>query len=318
MLAYIARRLLALLPTVAVPMVLLFLLLRLTPGDPAASILGEDATTEQIEALREEMGLNAPLPVQFVEWLGSIARLDFGDSIFLREPVMNLVAERAFVTLQLALLAILVAVLVGPALGTFAATRRRKSVDQTLVVASAIGVAMPTFWLAIILIAVFGVHFGLLPVAGYVSVLDDPVQALRHLALPAISIGLLEAAVLFRYTRSGVLDARSQPFVTTARAQGIPEGTVSRRYVFRAATVPVVTVLGLTAAGLLGGAVVTESIFSIPGIGQLLLTAVSRRDYPLIEGTIFFIAVVFVLVNLLVDVVYGFLDPRIRLGAAKG
>lgn len=317
MIGYLARRLLALLPTVAVPMVLLFVLLRLTPGDPAAGALGEEASVAEIEALREELGLNDPIWQQFVTWLGTLVRFDFGDSIFRGAPVSDLVLSGAVVTAQLAILALIVAVLVGPALGALAGTTKSKALDKTMVVGSALGIAMPTFWLAILMILVFAVNLRWFPVAGYVSIFDDPGQFFLYMAIPAISLGILEAATLFRYSRNGVLDARNQPFVTTARAQGLPDRTITQRYIFRSATVPVVTMIGVAAGGLLGGAVVTETIFSIPGLGALLLSAVERRDYPLIEGCIFFIAVVFVLVNLVVDLIYALIDPRIRFDSKE-
>ncbi|WP_458107704.1 ABC transporter permease [Arthrobacter sp. R3-55] len=317
MIEYILKRLLLLLPTVAVPMILLFVLLRLTPGDPAAAVLGDDATVEQINALRDEMGLNDPILVQFLTWLGNLARFDFGESIFLNQPVAGLVLSRAAITAQLAVFALVIAVLVGPALGAFSATLRNRKLDKALVVGSAVGIAMPTFWLAILMIFVFGVLLKVLPVAGFTSIFQDPLKFFYYMALPALSLGLLEAATLYRYSRNGVMDAKNQPYVTTARAQGIPERVITSRYIFRSALVPIVTMVGVAAAGLLGGAVVTESVFSIPGLGQLLLTAVQRRDYPVIEGCIFFIAVVFVVVNLLVDLTYAFLDPRIRLDSKE-
>jgi peptide/nickel transport system permease protein len=313
MLNYIFKRLLALLPTIAVPMVLLFVLLRLTPGDPAAVILGEEATATDIENLREEMGLNQPIILQFFVWLGRMVRFDFGDSIFLRAPVSELVLAAATVTAQLAVLALIVAVLLGPLLGAIAASTKSRIVDKAMVVGSAVGIAMPTFWLAILMVLVFGVILRWFPVAGYVAPTENFVQFLSFMAMPALALGVLEAATLFRYSRNGVLDAKFQPFVTTARAQGIGEKTITGKYVFRAALVPVVTVVGLSMASLLGGAVVTENVFSLPGLGKLLLTAVDRRDYPLIEGCIFLIAIIFVVVNLLVDVVCALIDPRIRL-----
>lgn len=313
MLRYILGRLLAMIPTVIVPMVLLFLLLRLTPGDPAVVILGDDATVEQVEALREEMGLNEPLIVQFIAWLGRMVTFDFGDSIFLRTDVSGAVLGAAGVTAQLALFAMVIAVLVGPLLGAIAATSRSRLLDKAMVVGSSVGIAMPTFWLAIMGILALGVGVRIFPVSGYVPMSHDFGMSWYYLALPAIVLGVLEAATLFRYARNGVLDTKHQPFVRTAQAQGLSARTVTGQYVLRAALVPVVTVVGLSFASMLGGAVVTEKVFSIPGLGALLLTAVERRDYPLIEGCIFFIAIVFVLVNLLVDVVCALLDPRIRL-----
>jgi peptide/nickel transport system permease protein len=309
---YLLKRLGALVPTVAVPMVLLFVMLRLAPGDPAAAIAGDAATTDEIADVRRRLGLDASLADQFVTWLGRVVRLDFGNSLFAEQAVAGLVLDHALVTLQLTVLALAVAVLVGPVLGIAAGTRRHGLLDRLLVFGSSVGIALPSFWLAVLLIAVFGVVWQVFPVAGYVSLTEDPVLFLHHLALPAISLGLLEAATLFRYSRAGVLDSLHQPYVTTARSMGLPEGVVIRKYVFRAAMVPMVTVVGLTTGSLLGGAVVTEAIFSIPGLGQLLLTAVQRRDYPVIEGCIFFIAVVYVLLNLAVDLLYSLLDPRIR------
>lgn len=317
MLSYTFRRLLALIPTVIVPMVLLFLLLRLAPGDPAVMILGEDATTEQVEELREEMGLNAPLFVQFVDWIKRMITFDFGQSTFLKTDVMASVLSSAAVTAQLAVLSILVALLVGPLLGVIAATVKWRWLDRFLVVGSTVGIAMPTFWLAILGILFFGVTFRIFPVAGYVSPTDDLKGFFTYITLPALVLGVLEAATLFRYSRNGVLEAKNQQFVSTARAQGLSARVINFQYVFRASLVPVVTVTGLSLASMLGGAVVTEKVFSLPGLGALLLTAVERRDYPLIEGCIFFIAVVFVLINLLVDIVSTAIDPRIRFAGKE-
>lgn len=312
MVGYIFRRLLALIPTVIVPMVLLFLLLRLAPGDPAVMIAGEDATPQQIDAIREEIGLNDPLIVQFISWVQRMITLDFGESLFLKTSVTSSVLDAALVTAQLAIFAMLVALLIGPVLGATAASSKSRFFDKLMVVAATAGIAMPTFWLAILSILVFGVTLGVLPVSGYVSPLDDPARFMHHMILPATVLGVLEAATLFRYSRNGVLEAKNQPFVQTARAQGLSRKVIDYQYVFRASLVPLVTVAGLSLASLLGGAVVTEKVFSIPGLGALLLTAVERRDYPLIEGCIFFIAVIFILINLLVDIVSALIDPRIR------
>lgn len=314
MIAYVGRRLVALLPTVAVPMVLLFLLLRLAPGDPAVTILGDDATAESVRELRGEMGLDRPLPIQFVEWLGRMVRFDFGESIFQGRPVTELVLNAAVVTAQLTVLAMIVALLIGPALGAFSGMTRRWWADRGLVLGSAVGIATPTFWLAILMVLVFAVKLRWFPVAGYSSLGDGLGQFLWFMALPSIALGVLEAATLYRYSRNGVLDARNQLFVTTARAQGISEREIGWSYVYRVTLAPVATVAGLSVASMLGGAVVTENVFSLPGLGALLLTAVERRDYPVIEGCIFFIAVIFVVVNLVVDIVAAVLDPRIRLG----
>lgn len=317
MIRYIFKRLISLLPTVAVPMILLFLLLRLAPGDPAATLLGEEATAADVAALRSELGLDSPLYVQFLDWLGRMARFDFGESLFRGEPVSDLVLQAATVTAQLAVCGLIVALLIGPLLGVIAGSTKSRVLDKTLVTGSAVGIATPTFWLAILMILAFSVGFGWFPVAGYVAPSEDFAQFLRFMTLPAISLGVLEAANLFRYSRNGVLDTKYEPFVNTARAQGLSERTITFNDVYRVAIVPVITVVGLSAASLLGGAVVTETVFSLPGIGQLLLTAVQRRDYPLIEGSIFFIAVLFVLINLVIDLICAAVDPRIRLTGKK-
>lgn len=318
MLNYILKRLLALLPTVAVPMLLLFFMLRVSSGDPAAVLAGEDATADEIEEIREELGLSDPLLIQFFAWLGRMATLDFGDSLFLNQPVSELVFDAFIVTSQLAISSLLIALLIGPLIGVIAASTKFRAIDSGLVIGSALGVAMPTFWLAILGIFLFGVTLTWLPVSGYVAPTEDLGKFFYHMALPALTLGVLEAATFFRYSRNAILDAKHQPFVQTARAQGLGEATITSRYVFRAAMAPVVTVVGLSAASLLGGAVVTEEIFSLPGLGRTLLTAVGRRDYPLIEGSIFLIAIVFVLINLFIDIICAIIDPRIRYATKEG
>lgn len=312
MIGYLFRRLLALLPTIVVPMLVLFILIRLVPGDPAAALLGDDATPQQIEALRERLGLADPIYVQFTRWLGEMVRFDFGQSLFLRQSVTSLVLSHAEVTMWLTVFSMAIALSVGPLAGILAASNHNRPLDRLFVGTSALGISVPLFWFALIIVQIFAVMLRWFPVAGYVPITKNPIAFIHYLTLPSLALGLLEAAHLFRYARTGMLDAARQPFVTTARSLGLPERTVQSRYVFRSALVPVATVAGLSIAGLLGGAVLTETIFNLPGVGSLLLTAVRRRDYPLIEGCVLFIAVVFVVINLVVDLIYVALDPRIR------
>lgn len=311
MLLYLGKRILSLIPTILVPMILLFILIRLAPGGPAGALLGDQATPEQIAALERELGLDLPLWEQFISFLGQLVRFDFGTSIFLREDVTSLVLSRLSVTAYLVFSALILAVILGVLSGTLAARYRNKPIDKLLVGTAAVGISVPSFWLAVMLVGVFAVQLGWFPVAGYAPP-TEPVAFVSHLALPVICLALLQAADFFRYSRSTTLDSLNQQFVTTAKSLGIPSRTIFGSYVFRMTVVPVMTVFGITLASLLGGAVVLETVFSLPGIGQLLLTAVERRDYPLIQGCAFFIALILVIANLVIDLLYAVADPRIR------
>lgn len=311
MLMYLGRRALALIPTILVPTFLLFVLVRMAPGGPAGALLGDQATPEQIADLEEKLGLNAPLWEQFVGFLGSLVRFDFGESIFLREKVTTLVLDRLAVTAYLVVMALALALVLGLVFGTLAARFQNRLVDRVLVGTATLGIAIPTFWLAVMLVGVFSVNLGLFPVAGFADP-TDPGQFLLHLALPVTSLALVQAADFFRYSRASTLDALNQPFVTTAKSLGVPGWKILGNDVLRTTLVPIMTVFGLSLATLLGGAVILETIFGLPGMGQLLLTAVERRDYPLIQGCAFFIAVIMVVANLAVDLLYALIDPRIR------
>lgn len=311
MLWYLIRRAFATIPTILVPMILLFILIRLAPGGPAAAMLGDQATPEQVSQLESKLGLDAPLWEQFVRFLGSLVRLDFGESIFLRQPVTSVVLDRLSVTASLVVLALLLALVLGVTSGTLAARFQNRFADRVLVGAATVGIAIPSFWLAVMLVGVFAVNLRWFPVAGYAQP-TQPAQFLLHLALPVTCLALLQAADIFRYSRAATLDSLSQPFVTTAKSLGVPDRSIMGNDVLRMTLVPVLTVFGLNLAALLGGAVVLETIFGLPGLGQLLLTAVERRDYPLIQGCAFFIAVIMVLANFAIDLLYGVIDPRIR------
>ena len=314
MLAYTIRRVLLAIPVMLMVATAVFLLLRLTPGDPAGVILGPEATEERRLALRRELGLEDPLPVQYVRWLGKAVQGDLGRSIFLNKPVTVALAERAQPTLLLTILALLVSVLIGLPSGVIAARARGSWLDLGTMGVAMVGIAMPSFWLGLNLIFIFAVLLRWLPVAGYQPLSAGPWEALRYLILPAITLGVAQGALLARMTRSMMLEVLDQDYVRTARAKGLTERAVVLRHALRNAFIPLMTVIGLSFAALMGGAVVTEQIFTIPGVGRLLIQAIGRRDFPLVQGTVLVIAALYVLINLAVDLLYAFLDPRIRLG----
>ena len=312
MLAYTIRRVLLAIPVMLMVATAVFLLLRLTPGDPAGVILGPEATEERRLALRRELGLEDPLPLQYVRWLGKAARGDLGRSIFLNKPVTAALAERAQPTLMLTLLALLVSVTIGLPTGVIAARARGSWLDLGTMAVAMVGIAMPTFWLGLNLIFIFAVLLRWLPVAGYQPLSAGPWEALRYLILPAITLGVAQGALLARMTRSMMLEVLDQDYVRTARAKGLTERAVVLRHALRNAFIPLMTVIGLSFAALMGGAVVTEQIFTIPGVGRLLIQAIGRRDFPLVQGAVLVIAALYVLINLAVDLLYAVVDPRIR------
>ena len=311
MLAYIVRRLLFTIPVMLLVATGVFLLLHLAPGDPVGIILGPDASEEQRLAMRRELGLDRSLPIQYVDWLGRVARGDLGRSLFLDKPVVSALAERAQPTLLLTTLALLVAVSVGLPSGIIAARSRGSWLDLGAMTVAILGISMPTFWLGLNLILVFAVTLRWLPVAGYQPLSAGLWESLRYLILPAVTLGIAQAALLARMTRSMMLEVLDQDYIRTARAKGLGERVVISRHALRNAFIPLLTVIGLITAALLGGAVVTEQIFNIPGVGRLLIQAIGRRDFPLVQGTVLIIAAIYVLVNLFVDVLYAVIDPRI-------
>ena len=292
---------------------LVFLLLFLTPGDPAAVILGPDAKPDQVAELRARLGLDEPAYVQLGNWYLRLLRGDLGRSIFENRPVTEAVISRAEPTLLLTALATLVAISLGLSMGVIAALWRGRWQDTGAMLVSIGGVSMPTFWLGLNLIFVFGVVLGWLPVAGYQPLSSGLWESLRYLILPAITLGLFQAALLARLTRSMMLETLGDDYVRTARAKGLAEHAVVLRHAFRNAAIPLVTVIGLIFAALIGGAVITEQVFNIPGVGRMLIQAVARRDYPVVQGVVMIVAGLYVLINLLVDLLYGYLDPRLRV-----
>jgi peptide/nickel transport system permease protein len=309
---YIARRLVLLVPVVLVVGIVTFLIVHLTPGDPAAVMLGQNATPEQVEQLRQELGLNQPLPVQFVAWFFQVATGDLGISVFSGDPVLEIILSRLEPTVSLAILSTLMSLCVALPSAMLAVWKRDGLLDPAFMSVSLLGVSVPNFWLALILILVFSVTLGWLPVSGYVPLSEGLWPWLSHLILPAIVLAVQQAGIIARMLRDGMLEVVNQDYIRTARSKGLMERAVLARHAFRNAVIPTITVVGASFALLLGGAVVTETVFAIPGVGQLVVESISRRDYPVLQGTVLFVAAVYVLVNLLVDLVYALLDPRIR------
>jgi len=312
MTGYVLRRLVALLPVLLIVSTVGFFLIYLTPGDPAAVMLGPDATAEEIQHLRTQMGLNRPLFVQLLHWYSRTLRGDLGDSIFLQRPVRQAIIERLEPTALLTLLALAVAIAIGVPAGVVSAVRRNSWMDQVAMGVALFGVSVPGFWLGLNLILFFSVYLGLLPVAGYVPVAQSVAGAARSLVLPALTLGIGGSALIARMTRSSMLEVLGQDFVRTARAKGNQERRVILRHALRNAMIPTVTVIGLALGGLLAGAIVTETVFVLPGVGRLVINSVARRDYPVIQGVLMFIASIYVLVNLFIDVIYVYLDPRVK------
>ncbi len=312
MVAFLARRLLATIPVLAVVAVLVFLLLRLTPGDPAAILAGDAASTQQIEQIRRHLGLEEPIVVQFGIWVGHLLTGDLGESFYYKQSVASLIAHRIEPTLSLAALTILVSILVAVPLGAIAAWRFGGWFDRALMGFSVLGFSIPVFVFAYLLIWLVSLKLGWLPVQGYQRLADGFLPFLRHLILPAITLSVIYIALIARITRASVLEALGEDYIRTARAKGLPEARVLVRHALANAAVPIVTVIGIGIAALIGGVVVTESVYAIPGLGRLTVDAVLARDFPTIQGVILLFSFVYVLVNLLVDVSYVFLDPRIR------
>jgi peptide/nickel transport system permease protein len=314
MAAYILRRLVLLIPVILVVGIVVFALVHLTPGDPAAVILGDSATPEALANLRKQLGLNDPLPIQFLRWFGNVLRLDFGESIFMGKPVTTALYERLQPTALLTLYALLVQVAIGVPAGVISAVRHNSVIDRIVTVVSISGAAIPTFFLGILLILLFSVRLRWLPSGGYTPITEDPIAHVKGMVMPAFALGFSSAGLLARLVRSSMLDVLREDYVRTAYAKGLPQRMVVVRHALRNALIPALTVIGTSMGALLGGAVVTEVVFTIPGMGRLVVQSISRRDYPVIQGAIMMIAMTYVIVNLIVDLLYVYIDPRVRLG----
>jgi peptide/nickel transport system permease protein len=308
----VLRRLLATIPVLLLVSGGVFLLIHLTPGDPIDAMMAESVDATVKENLRRELGLDRPLYLQYVSWMGRVLQGDFGRSIRNREPVIENVGRRIRPSLQLAALAMTISLLIAVPVGVLSAARRNGPVDRAGTTFALFGICMPNFLLALLLIFLFGVTLRWLPISGYVDPLEEPWDGLRALVLPAVTLGLALAAVVTRTLRASMLEALAEDYVRTARAKGLSEGAVIRSHVLKNALIPVVTVLGLQLGTLIGGAVITEYVFALPGVGRLVVDAVFARDYPLVQGVVLLIAVGFILSNLAVDLLYGWIDPRIR------
>jgi len=308
----ILRRLAATIPVLLLVTAGVFALIHLTPGDPIDAMMAESVDDSVKRELRRELGLDRPLYVQYMSWMGRLLQGDLGRSIRNQEPVVENVGRRIRPSLQLAGLAMAISLLVATPVGILSAARRNSPIDRVGTSFALFGICMPNFLIALLLIFVFGVTLRWLPISGYVDPLEEPWDGLRSLALPAITLGLALAAVITRTLRSSMLEALSEDYIRTARAKGLTDGAVVRRHALRNALIPVVTVLGLQLGTLIGGAVITEYVFALPGVGRLVVDAVFARDYPLVQGVVLLIAVGFILSNLAVDLLYGWIDPRIR------
>ncbi|TFU16867.1 nickel ABC transporter permease [Thermus tengchongensis] len=304
MLTYAIRRLLIAIPTLFGVVLLVFLMVRLAPGDPAVLLAGEFATPETLQAIRERYGLDRPLPEQFLLYLGALLRGDLGESARSRRPVLEELKTYFPNTVELAVAAILVALLTGIPLGILAALRPGSGLDLGVMTLALLGVSMPVFWFGLLAILIFSVNLGWFPVAGK--------GTLAHLVLPAVTLGVNATALLARMTRGTLLEVLSQDYIRTARAKGLRERVVVFKHALRNAMIPVVTVAGLEFGSLLAGAVITETIFAWPGLGQLLVGSILARDYPVVQGAVLLVATSFILVNLLVDLLYAGIDPRVR------
>ncbi len=315
MVKYIARKLFAVLTVLFVVSFVTFFIIHLTPGDPARVMLGADASEEAVENLREQMGLNRPLPVQYVEWLGNVLRGNLGDSIFMKGSMTSSIGLRMKPTVELTVFALVIAVFIAIPTGILAARGRGRLVDQGMMAVSMLGVSVPNFLLGLLLVLLFAVKLKLFPASGYKELQEAGLlEHLRYLLLPAVSLGLMHAALLSRMTRSAVLEVLNKDYIKMAKAKGVRAFSLMFRHALRNALIPVITVIAQSFVSLLAGALVTETVFNIPGIGKLVIDSISRRDYEVVQAMVLLIAVVNVLIMFLLDILYGIIDPRIRSG----
>ncbi len=315
MVKYIARKMFAVLTVLFVVSFVTFFIIHLTPGDPARVMLGADASEEAVENLREQMGLNRPLPVQYVEWLGNVLRGNLGDSIFMKGSMTSIIGLRMKPTVELTVFALVIAVLIAIPTGILAARGRGRLVDQGMMAVSMLGVSVPNFLLGLLLVLLFAVKLKLFPASGYKELQEAGLlEHLRYLLLPAVSLGLMHAALLSRMTRSAVLEVLNKDYIKMAKAKGVRAFSLMFRHALRNALIPVITVIAQSFVSLLAGALVTETVFNIPGIGKLVIDSISRRDYEVVQAMVLLIAVINVLIMFLLDILYGIIDPRIRSG----
>jgi peptide/nickel transport system permease protein len=309
---YVVRRVLALIPVALVVATVAFVLIHLAPGDPASVIAGPDATQEDVGKISRALGLDAPLPVQLLQWYGRLLQGDLGRSIFLRKPVTEAILDRVEPTLLLTVSAIVIAVLIGVPAGVLAARYHNSATDQALMAAALVGISVPNFLAGLLLVLCFSVWLGWFPVAGYSPLEYGWPATLRSLVLPTLALGVVQSALVARIARSSMLDVLREQFIVAGRAKGLGERAVIYKHALKNAMIPTVTIIGISFAVLISGAVVIETVFNIPGLGRLIISAVLRRDYPVIQGVVLCIAGVYMLINLAVDLSYLIFDPRVR------
>ena len=313
---YILKRLLSMIPAVFVVSVVIFLIIHLTPGDPAAVMLGDQADPEAIAALREALGLNDPLPVQYLRWLGGVLQGDLGQSLYSDESMVSMLLSHLGPTLSLTVFALAISLIVAVPLGILAARKRGALADNAISVFSMIGISMPSFLLGLLLMLVFAVTLRWLPAAGYKTLAEDGMaEHLRYLVMPSIALGFMEAGLILRMTRSSMLEVLGSDYIRMAKAKGEKSLAITCKHAFKNALIPIVTTVGQTFMGLLSGATVVESIFNIPGIGKMTITAVQQRDYEVVQAVVLFVSMINIVVCLVIDLIYAAIDPRVRLSA---
>ena len=312
MFLFISKRIGQTVPVVLLVSFFVFFVINVIPGDPTLTVLGEFATPEQREIARQQYGFDRPMLVQYVDWLTKTLSGDLGRSLHSNERVWAMLVDRLPVSLELSALALIIALVIGIPAGILAALRRGTTVDAVIGMFSAVALGVPYFWLGVLLILLFAIFFNLLPPSGYVPFTESPVENLKLMILPALTIGLHVAPLIVRQTRASVLQVLSLDYVRTAHAKGLPWSAIVRRHVLRNALIPVLTLVGLQLGNMLGGAIVTETIFSTPGLGSLIVAAVSTRDFPVVQSAIFLVVLLVIFVNLVTDILYAYVDPRIR------
>jgi peptide/nickel transport system permease protein len=312
MLRFILQRLLAVVPLLLIVSLLVFSLVLLIPGDPAYQLAGEDATPEEVAEIRAAMGLDDPVLVRYARWLGAVLQGDLGTSLFSDQPVLDVIVERLPVTLSLAVSAVGIALLISIPAGLVAGTRPGRPLDRLVTLASSIGLALPNFWLGLMLVLLLAIWNPWFPATGYVALTSDPLGWWQHVLLPAFTLGLSASAILTRQLRGAMIEVMELDYVRTAKAKGLPWRTVVTKHALKNAAIPMVTILGLQVNGLLGGTIIVEQIFGMPGIGQLAVASVFTRDLPMIQGVVIMSVFVAVLVNLVVDISYGYFNPKVR------
>lgn len=311
---YILNRIITVITTLFILSLVIFSITHIMSGDPALAMLGSDATTEQVEELRQEMGLNDPLSTQYIKWVKDAVTGDLGESYFRHQSVGSALMERIGPSLELAFWSELIALLIGIPLGISAAKKKGQTTDVVASMGALLGMSMPSFLLGLIFILIFGVFLGILPVSGFITIAKGGlINHIRYLVIPCVTMGLIQSALIMRITRSSFVEILSMDYIKTAKAKGLKEKVILYKHVFRNAGATIVTILGQSFGSLIAGVAVLETMFNIPGMGQLIVDSVLKRDYPVIQGAVLFVSLLYVIINLLVDVSYGFIDPRIRV-----